>query len=206
MSPEKGYQLIVYGNMTYRDSLPMFLQTAISAILKDVTKNPNASFIVKPQGLPLTNANKTGQKAGMGSIVAFLFSIAFALIPGSVISQIVHERESKVKHQQIISGATLIPYWLAAYTIDVIRSMISIAVAIIFVYVFNVDLPYVWILFILFGFAIHPFTYFTSHLFSKEGVAQSMTILFHIAIGGLLSIAVLVLQSLENTKNVGNGL
>jgi len=29
--------MIVYGNMTYRDSLPMFLQLAISSILKDVT-------------------------------------------------------------------------------------------------------------------------------------------------------------------------
>ena len=33
-----------------------------------------------------------------------------------------------------------------------------------------------------------------------------MTILLHIAIGGLLSIAVLVLMSLESTKNVGTGL
>ena len=64
----------------------MFLQTAISAILKDITADPTAEFTITPQGLPLTNANKTGQKAGMGSIVAFLFSIAFALIPGSVIS------------------------------------------------------------------------------------------------------------------------
>lgn len=48
ISPEKGYEMIVYGNMTYRDSLPMFLQTAVTAILKDVTKNPDASFKVKP--------------------------------------------------------------------------------------------------------------------------------------------------------------
>lgn len=48
MSTDKGYEMIIYGNMTYRDSLPMFLQTAISAILKDVTQNPDASFTVKP--------------------------------------------------------------------------------------------------------------------------------------------------------------
>lgn len=63
------------------------------------------------------------------------------------------------------------PFWLAAYVIDVLRSMISVAVAIIFVNVFDVDLPKVWVLFVLFGLAIHPFTYFTSHFFNKEGIA-----------------------------------
>jgi len=33
----------------------------------------------------------------------------------------------------MISGATLTPFWLSSYMIDVIRSMISVVVAIIFV-------------------------------------------------------------------------
>lgn len=50
----------MYGNMTYWDSTPMFLQTAVSAILRDITGDEKAEFMIRPQGLPLTNANKTG--------------------------------------------------------------------------------------------------------------------------------------------------
>ena len=108
-----------------------------------------------------------------------------------------------MKHQQIISGTSLIPFWLSTYFIDLIRTLPSIIVAIVCYLAFGVDIPWSWVLFILFMFAIHPFTYVTSHLFKKESVAQTLTIIFHIAVGGLFTIVILTLFSIKSTQDIG---
>ena len=161
-------------------------------------------FSTKGYPFPLTATAVAGAKAGSGSIVAFLFAIAFAMIPASVISQIVGERENNVKHQQIISGASLSSYWISNYAVDFMKSLIPISVAIAFIYVFKVDLPDAWILFLLFTVSIHPFTYATSFLFKNENKAQTYTILFHVFWGGFLSIAILILQTFNSTKDIWN--
>jgi ATP-binding cassette subfamily A (ABC1) protein 3 len=48
---------------------------------------------------PLLAGAEKGIQAAKGTFIAFLFSIAFALIPANVVSFIVNERESCVKHQ-----------------------------------------------------------------------------------------------------------
>ena len=198
------YAFFVFTNAYGRDTVPIYLQYLYQAALRTATNNSNLSFTTKVGAYPLTATAIAGAKAGSGSIVAFLFAIAFAMIPAGVASQIVNERETNVKHQQIISGANLSSYWLSNYFVDWIRSMISILVAIIFVYVFGVDLPDAYVLFILFALSIHPFTYATSFLFKKENVAQTLTILFHVFAGGFVAIAILVLQSFNSTKSIGD--
>ena len=200
----KEYAFIVFSNTYGRDTLPIYLQYLYQATIRTAADNPNINFSTKVGAYPLTATAIAGAKAGSGSIVAFLFAIAFAMIPAGVASQIVNERETNVKHQQVISGANLSSYWLSNYFVDWIRSMISILVAIIFVYVFGVDLPDAWVLFLLFALAIHPFTYATSFLFNRENIAQTLTILFHVFVGGLFSIAILVLQSFSSTKKIGD--
>lgn len=198
------YKVIGMGNPYGRDTAAIYTQYLYNALLRVASGNKDLQFSTKVGAYPLTATAIAGAKAGSGSIVAFLFAIAFAMIPAGVASQIVNERETNVKHQQYISGANLSSYWLSNYFVDWIRSMISITVAIIFIYVFSVDLPDAWVLFLLFALAIHPFTYATSFYFKKENSAQTMTILFHVFVGGFISIAVLVLQSFDTTRDIGN--
>lgn len=196
------YQVIGFGNSYGREGAPLQMQLMLNAALRAATGNNNISFNTKSVPFPLTATATAGAKAGSGSIVAFLFAIAFAMIPAGVASQIVSERESNVKHQQYISGASMVSYWISNYVVDLIRSLIPISVAIICVFAFNVDLPEAWILFLLFAISIHPFTYATSFWFKKENMAQSMTILLHIFLGGFIAIAILVLRAFDDTRDV----
>mmetsp|Transcript_11894 Transcript_11894/g.11879 ORF Transcript_11894/g.11879 Transcript_11894/m.11879 type:complete len:263 (+) Transcript_11894:1972-2760(+) len=123
------------------------------------------------------------------------------MIPTGVAASIVNERESNVKHQQIISGSSMVSYWLSNYTVDFIRSMIPMTFAIIMVFVFSVDLPFIWVHFFLFALAIHPFTYATTFWFKKESVAQIITIIMNLFLGAFVTTAVLVLQSFESTRS-----
>ena len=198
------YAFFVFSNAYGRDTVPIYLQYLYQAALRTASRNSNLNFSTQIEAYPLTAIAKAGSKAGSGSIVAFLFAIAFTMIPAGVASQIVNERETNVKHQQIISGVNLSSYWLSNYFVDWIRSMISILVAIIFIYVFRVDLPDAYVLFLLFSLSIHPFTYATSFLLKQQNVAQTLTILFHSFSGGFLAIAILVLQSFRSTKSIGN--
>jgi len=178
------YHLIGLVNSYGRDTVPTYFQYMYQGALAVATGNPNFNFTTEVMAFPLTATAIAGAKAGSGSVVAFLFAIAFAMIPAGVVSQIVGERETNVKHQQFISGASLFSYWTSNYFVDWIRSMIAIVVAIAFVYIFAVDMPGAYVLFLLFVLAIHPFTYATSFFFKKENMAQTMTILMHVFVGG----------------------
>ena len=153
-------RIVAFSNGFGRDTVAFNMQNILESTIGLVSSD--IKFSTKGYPFPLTATAVAGAKAGSGSIVAFLFAIAFSMIPASVVSQIVAERESNVKHQQMISGASLSSYWISNYVVDFMRCLIPITVAISFVYVFNVDLPDAWILFLLFAACIHPFTYATS--------------------------------------------
>lgn len=98
----------------------------------------------------------------------------------------------------------MLSYWVANYLVDILRSFIPIIVAIIFYKVFDSNIPDAWVLFVVFCFAIHPFTYATSFIFKKEGTAQTVTVLIHIFLGGIAAITCLTLSSFPSTKDYGN--
>lgn len=200
---QSKYSLIGFSNAFGRDSAPIHMQSILNSALA-VGTGQDLNYTMRLFPFPLTATATAGAKAGSGAIVAFLFSIAFAMIPAGVASAIVTERENNVKHQQFISGASMQSYWISNYVVDFIRSLIPVSVAIIFVFIFGVDLPLVWILFILFAISIHPFTYATTFWFKKENVAQTLTIMLHIFLGGFLAIVMLVLQSFPSTRSAGN--
>ena len=194
-------QVFGFSNGFTRDGAPIQMGNILNSCLKTLLgqKDFNLKFTNHP--FPPTAAAKAGAKAGSGSIIAFLFAIAFSMIPTGVASYLVNERENNVKHQQMISGASMVSYWISNYVVDFIRSMIPMGFAIILVFAFNVDLPYIWVHFILFAMAIHPFTYATTFWFKKDNVAQIMTIILNIFLAGFLPIAVLVLQTIPSTRS-----
>ncbi|CAI2386282.1 unnamed protein product [Moneuplotes crassus] len=189
-----------------KETVPIHMGVMLQTCLRVLLNQPNLELKFRSHPIPLTADALAGAKAGSGSIISFLFAIAFAMIPTGVAASLVKERESNVKHQQMISGASKISYWLSTYTIDVIRGFIPICFGIIMIFAFGVDLPNIWVHFILFGFAIHPFTYATTFWFKKHGVAQLMTIIINIALGAFVPIAILVMQTIKSTQNIAKTL
>jgi ATP-binding cassette subfamily A (ABC1) protein 3 len=100
-----------------------------------------------------------------------MMGFAFCLIYSSIILVIVLERETQVKHQQVVSGTSLFAYWFSEYLVGLLKCMIPTGVGIAMIYVLNVNLPYGWLFMIVFQFSVLPFTYVTSFIFDKEAIA-----------------------------------
>ncbi|CDW85063.1 abc transporter family protein [Stylonychia lemnae] len=193
-------------NLKSQDASALYPQFLYESILKLASNNPNYKFEVSTQAFPVTyNLSKRSAQVN-GIFIVFVISIGFALIPASVISFIVHEREKNLKHMQIISGMSLPAYWLCNFTFDIIKSLIPSGIVVGLMYTFGVDYPQVWILLLLYPFAVIPFTYATSFFFNNENMAQTVTIFLHFFGGGIGAILVGILRIIESTYSIGDQL
>ena len=66
---------------------------------------------------------------------------------------------------------SLFGYWAANILADLVKSFIPILVILLMSYLSDVWYDGVWVLFILFPFAVVPFSYVTSFIFSSDTVA-----------------------------------
>ena len=66
---------------------------------------------------------------------------------------------------------SLFGYWAANILADLVKSFIPILVILLMSYLSGVWYDGVWVLFILFPFAVVPFSYVTSFIFSSDTVA-----------------------------------
>ncbi len=75
-----------------------------------------------------------------------MVSIGFALIPASVISFILNEREKNLKHMQLISGLNLSAYWISNLCFDMVKGIIPSAIVIGLMYAFELNVSYLVLL------------------------------------------------------------
>lgn len=122
-----------------------------------------------------------------------MVSIGLALIPCVMVSYILQERELQLKHMQLISGMSLFGYWAANLLADVVKAFIPILVILLLCWAIDVWYKGVWVLFCLYPFAVVPFSYVTSFLFSSDTVAQIVTLFIHFLAGGVMSLTVYTL-------------
>jgi ATP-binding cassette subfamily A (ABC1) protein 3 len=118
--PTNTYEYIVLGNLAVQDSsaayMGYFSQTLLRALKADSTYQ--LTYTTAP--FPLTDKARNLEQAVKGSIVSNTLVIAFALVPAGIISFIVQEREESLKHQQLISGVSLVAYWLSNGIVDIL--------------------------------------------------------------------------------------
>ena len=121
-----------------------------------------------------------------------------------MVSYILQEREMQLKHMQLISGMSLFGYWAANILADLVKAFIPILVILLISDLSGVWYQGVWVLFLLFPFAVVPFSYVTSFLFSSDTVAQICTLFMHFIAGGIMSLTVYTLQLIPQTQEVGD--
>ena len=100
-----------------------------------------------------------------------MLSVALALIPCVVVAFILNEREKQLKHQQLVSGTSIIGYWTANLMTDIIACFIPIIAIMMLNLSFDLQIEYTARFLILYPFAIIPFSYVTSFFFSDEIIA-----------------------------------
>ena len=199
------YKIVTFANTTSQDSNVAFAQFMYEAVLRRTT-NSNFQYTMVNDPMPIVQIEKDQQASENGVFLGFVFAIAFSLIPTSIIGYLMSEKVNSLVHQQVISGMNMVSYWASNFVFDVLKTYLTIVIAIIAIYSFDIDLDYVWLLILLFPAAIVSYTYATSFLFSEEGTAQTITMLHHFFISGIVPIGIFVLRSIKSLQNLGDAL
>lgn len=158
---------------------------------------------------PLTASQKTITGTATGFIASFIFAVALAFIPSSIVVFIVKEREQGVKHQQLVSGVGLLAYWMANYVADFIKIVIPICFAGLMCLAFDItslvepssSYAAVWLLLIFYGTSVISFAYLVSFLFKAYGTAQAFTFVFTFLISAIGSLVVFIFRLIPSTRN-----
>jgi len=184
-----------------------------NAILRTATGNTSKTIRVVIAPFLKTEGAKSIDKIFGGLIYAFVLSISMSLLPASLITYIVKERELNSKHQQIVSGVSITAYWLSNFFVDIIKYIIPAVTCALATMALDASaliegdkLLALWLDFILYGFAIVPFVYLIAFLFRNYGTAQIASFFFNFASGFILGLIVSLLRIFESTQSVGEAL
>ncbi|CAM9341769.1 unnamed protein product, partial [Choristocarpus tenellus] len=171
------------------------------------------SITVRSNPLPRTKAEERARQEIDGFTTAIMVVISVCFLPASYAIFVVKEREVKAKHQQVISGVSIVAYWVSTFLFDVVSYLVPCAVFIGLIYVFHVP-SYTEgeggvatiLLFLLYGPAVAPFTYCISFLFKSHSSAQNMVLFLNFVTGLALMVTSFVLNLIESTRVVNRHL
>jgi hypothetical protein len=86
---------------------------------------------------PVPQLVRYREGASDGIFLSFMISIGFSLIPASIISFIITERNTGLKHQQLISGMNIAGYWIGNMIFEIVKTEIPILLCLALIYAFD---------------------------------------------------------------------
>ena len=181
-------------------------QFMYQSILKTALDKPDFEFNVNTQPFPVFWVFQSRSDQTIAFNYAIDVAFAIALIPCVMVSYILNEREKQLKHMQVISGMSLTGYWVANIMSDIIKCYVPVVLILLLAWLFDANDPGVWVLFVLYPWAIVPFSYMTTFLFSSDTMAQIMTLFVHFMFAGVLGLSVYTLQIIPQTADAGDQL
>lgn len=155
------------------------------------SSDSDASISVSSSVLPYTITQKSSDFSVNSMIASIIIVMGLAYIPSYYIYFVVKEKESNVKHQQLISGLSLPAYWISnliwdylCYLIPYYIYICSCIFGIAMMYAFSLDeftknIGAVIVLFLEYGISTALFTYFTSYFFKSRETAQNIVYYIH---------------------------
>lgn len=204
-----GYTVL--HNSTCQHAAPTFINLMNSAILRLATLNGNMTIQTRNHPLPMTESQRLQRQDLDAFSAAIVVSIAFSFIPASFAVAIVKEREVKAKHQQLISGVSILSYWISTYIWDFISYLVPASFAMLLFYIFGLEqfigsgslLPTVLIL-LEYGFAIASSTYCLTFFFSEHSMAQNVVLLVHFFTGIVLMVISFIMGFIPATQDMNS--
>jgi ATP-binding cassette subfamily A (ABC1) protein 3 len=91
------------------------------SILKTATKDPDFKFKVRLTLYPPTKEVKIVRETTNSGTIVFMTAIAYSMMITAIVSYLVVERISGLKHLQVISGMNLKAYWAGNFAFDFIK-------------------------------------------------------------------------------------
>jgi len=193
----------------------VYMNLASNAILRNLVGSPATTaddqplIIIRNHPLPLTHEEQRASFLIEANTASTFVLIGLSFISASIAIFIVKEAESKAKHQQIISGISLLAYWLANFAWDVLSWLPSLGITLALMYAFGVK-SYTTgqaggafvLLFIAFAPAATAFTYVWTFCFSSHSAAQTVVLFINFLTGLVLSIVSFVLSLIDSTRAI----
>ncbi|KAK3023525.1 hypothetical protein RJ639_044791 [Escallonia herrerae] len=134
---DKSLGYTVLHNSSCQHAAPTFVNLMNAAILRLASLNENMTIRTRNHPLPMTQSQHLQRHDLDAFSAAVVLSIAFSFIPASFAVAIVKEREVKAKHQQLISGVSILSYWTSTYVWDFISFLFPSSFAVILFYIFG---------------------------------------------------------------------
>lgn len=103
----------LFVNTTSTHSSLIGLNILNNARLKRYSGDSDASISVSSSVLPYTITQKSSDFSVNSMVASIIIVMGLAYIPSYYIYFVVKEKESNVKHQQLISGLSLPAYWIS---------------------------------------------------------------------------------------------
>ncbi|CAI8613948.1 unnamed protein product [Vicia faba] len=199
-----GYTVL--HNFSCQHAAPTFINLMNSAILRLATHDMNATIQTRNHPLPMTQSQHLQRHDLDAFSAAIIVNIAFSFIPASFAVSIVKEREVKAKHQQLISGVSVLSYWASTFIWDFVSFLFPASFAIVLFYIFGLDqfvggvslLPTI-IMLLEYGLASASSTYCLTFFFFDHTVAQNVVLLVHFFSGLILMVISFVMGLIPST-------
>jgi ATP-binding cassette subfamily A (ABC1) protein 3 len=192
-------------NSTAIHSAPVFMNMINSALLAQ-SRGTSARITTRNSPLPYTNRQNTLFGGLLVFSAAIIMIVAFSFVASSIALFVTREREVSAKHQQLISGVSVVAYWSANFTFDLLCYYVPAVIALILSKAFSID-SFVGsnqqrqaglvLSFLLFGPALVTFTYLLTFCF-KSASSASSAVLF---LGILTIIMVAACQFLSQIQS-----
>jgi hypothetical protein len=209
---ERFFDYYLLQNTSYRFASPAYANAMTNALLRSKSATTRKSFVsVTNHPLPITITARSDATQNLTFFCTMFILIGFAFIPAYMIMFVVREREShhNSKHQQLISGVSIVSYWLSTWLFDVLSYLVPFTISIVAVVAFDLKaytadggLAYVSQLLFGYGCAVASFSYMMSFLFAKHTTAQLFIIIFSMLTGLVLMIAAFIMSLVESTQDV----
>lgn len=204
-----GYTVL--HNSSCQHAAPTFINLMNAAILRLATHNKNMTIQTRNHPLPMTESQRLQRHDLDAFSAAIIVSIAFSFIPASFAVPIVKEREVKAKHQQLISGVSVLSYWSSTYIWDFVSFLFPSSFAIILFYIFGLDqfigrgcvLPTVLML-LEYGLSVASLTYCLTFFFSDHTMAQNVVLLVHFFTGLILMVISFIMGLIQTTASANS--
>ncbi|XP_022275690.1 phospholipid-transporting ATPase ABCA3-like isoform X4 [Canis lupus baileyi] len=197
---------IWFNNQAYH-SPPLSL-TVLDNIIFMALSGPNASITVSNKPQPLNAASKKLEKRKLtGAQVALNLFFGMSIFVSSFCLLTVTERITKAKHIQFVSGVSATNFWLSALLWDFLIFFIACCLLMMVFLLSGLDaltknyrfLDTLFI-FMLFGWAVIPFTYLISFLFSSHTSAYIKLVMFQYCAGVFSVILNVIVTEISGQK------
>ena len=172
-----------------------------NALIRHSTGDEDISLNLSYGGFPQSKLLDDVLSTTMAIMTVISFSLSVGSITSAIAANIVTERNETIKHQQMISGAGLFPYWFSIYFVDILKFITPALSFILITNVMDFSVEHSWLLLILLIFSVLPFTYCLTFIFQKDSSARTAVSYLQFLSGGFLSLIIFAFQMLQAGGN-----